>query len=185
MLLRSDGNPAWPERDTIRIPVAIGKFAQLTALCTELEGSCTASLVGSNAKAVTTTAMRIKEDRMPEMLIEVNREKVRIQIAGSIISGLPITTASREDMQVWRKKHQGPGGRSISIDCQTIIRHIQEPPKNSATPISITNQWPGLPKAVKPRFGYDGTIPTGILSKDQQISLAEYANIMLSTASTT
>jgi hypothetical protein len=38
--------------------------------------------------------MRIKEDRMPEMLIEVNREKVRIQIAGSIISGLPITTAS-------------------------------------------------------------------------------------------
>jgi hypothetical protein len=48
-----------------------------------------------------------------------------------------------------------------------------------------TNQWPGLPKAVKPRFGYDGTIPTGILSKDQQISLAEYANIMLSTASTT
>jgi hypothetical protein len=39
-------------------------------------------------------AMRIKEDRMPEMLIEVNREKVRIQIAGSIISGLPITTAS-------------------------------------------------------------------------------------------
>jgi hypothetical protein len=165
--------------------VAIGKCAQLTALCTELEGSCTASLVGSKAKAVTTTAMRIKEDRMPEMLIEVNREKVRIQIAGSIISGLPITTASREDMQVRRKKHQGPGGRSISIDCQTIIRHIQEAPKNSATPISITNQWPGLPKAVKPRFGYDGTIPTGILSKDQQISLAEYANIMLSTASTT
>lgn len=47
----------------------------------------------------------------------------------------------REDMQVRRKKHQGPGGRSISIDCQTIIRHIQEAPKNSATPISITYHW--------------------------------------------
>lgn len=41
--------------------------------------------------------------------------------------------------------HRNSAERSISIDCQTIIKHIQDAPKNSAKAITITYHSPIMP----------------------------------------
>jgi hypothetical protein len=113
----------------------------------------------------------------PEMLMDVSLEKVRIQIAGSMITVLPIITASLErqtytkrytgsealvqaelisnlERHVWdttnledkhmEPRHNNPEGRSISMDCQTMIKHMHDAPKNSASAITITCRVPSL-----------------------------------------
>lgn len=50
--------------------------------------------------------VRSKDDMTPDTLMDVSREKVRIQIAGNMMTVLPIITASLQ-RQIYTKRYEG------------------------------------------------------------------------------
>lgn len=80
------------------------------------------------------TLRRIRSSRVRWALLH--------QASASGISNLEerkgmLVKTNREDKHM-EPRHRNPDGRSISMDCQTMIKHMHDAPKNSASAITIT-----------------------------------------------